>query len=310
MAAIEHREGDRVPLNLWNYRPEDMIPQAIERYGSVEGWYERFQLDMHTTFLARAELVGLELGERLTLSNLDRADLGEIPEAGFEHIKAETEYHHSKDRAVFCQIQGVHEGLAGYLGIENTLLLQAMDPPKFKEWIGKLADMGVEQAKLAAKAGADVIHVSDDWGANKAMMFSPSDWWEYIFPEEKRIVDEIKRQGKPASLHSCGYFTPVLEGVIKMGFDVAHPIQESAGMDPYQVKRDYGDKLCIYGGLDIRYTLPRAPEEELVERVKRAMLELKPGGGFIFCTAHTVQPDTTWERIELAYDTALKWCWY
>jgi hypothetical protein len=40
------------------------------------------------------------------------------------------------------------------------------------------------------------------------------------------------------------------------------------------------------------------------------MQELKVGGGYLFCSEHAVQTDTTWERIELAFDTALKWSWY
>ena len=30
-----------------------------------------------------------------------------------------------------------------------------------------------------------------------------------------------------------------------------HPVQESAGMEPETIKRDYGDKIVVYGSLDM-----------------------------------------------------------
>ena len=47
------------------------------------------------------------------------------------------------------------------------------------------------------------------------------------------------------------------------------------------------------------------PLTELLET-----LACKPGGGFIFNTEHTVQPDTSLDRVELAYRTALEHAWY
>jgi uroporphyrinogen decarboxylase len=89
-----------------------------------------------------------------------------------------------------------------------------------------------------------------------------------------------------------------------------HPFQQSAGMDLKDVKENWGDKLTIHGGLELRYYLSRAPEDELVKHVKDNMLTCKPGGGFIFNTEHTVQPDTSLKRVELAYRTALETSWY
>jgi uroporphyrinogen decarboxylase len=155
-----------------------------------------------------------------------------------------------------------------------------------------------------AACGVDVIHMSDDWGRNHAMMFSPQTWWDLVFPADKLVVDAVHAIGLPCSLHSCGYFTDVLDGCVALGLDVINPIQTSAGMDPWQVKRDFGDKLCVYGGLDIRHVLRAATEEDLHDEVRRLAEGLKPGGGFIFCTAHAVQPDTDLDRVVRVYEWA------
>ena len=95
-----------------------------------------------------------------------------------------------------------------------------------------------------------------------------------------------------------------------MGIDVVHPIQVSAGMDPEKIKREFGDRLALYGTLDITHTLPSGTLAEIEREVKNRMDTLKPGGGFIFCSTHTIQPDTPLEKVEYAYDVAFEHGWY
>ena len=43
----------------------------------------------------------------------------------------------------------------------------------------------------------------------------------------------------------------VMDDLAEIGYDMMHPIQESAGMDPATVKEKYGDKFVLYGSLDV-----------------------------------------------------------
>jgi uroporphyrinogen decarboxylase len=97
-----------------------------------------------------------------------------------------------------------------------------------------------------------------------------------------------------------------MDGVIDLGFQCLHPVQTSAGMDQARVKREYGDRLTIYGGLDVRTTLGRGDPDGVRAEVRRLMRDLKPGGGYLFCTSHMVQPGTPVEEVEMAYRVALE----
>lgn len=81
-------------------------------------------------------------------------------------------------------------------------------------------------------------------------------------------------------------------------------------MSQVEVKRRYGDVLTLYCGLDVRTTLGRGKPDAVRDEVRRVMRELKPGGGFIFCTSHMVQPGTPIEEVEMAYYVALEESWY
>lgn len=173
-----------------------------------------------------------------------------------------------------------------------------------------LSDWSKRVAQNALTFPIDVLHISGDCGQNGGMIMSPRMWRHMIKPFDAHIIEPALERGIPVSLHSCGNFTDVLDDIVQMGISVIHPVQESAGMDQGWVKQHYGDRLTIHGGLDIRGALSKSTPDEIRAEVKRKMEVLKPGGGFIFNTAHTVQMDTPLENVVAAYSAALEYGWY
>jgi len=302
-AALDHREPDRVPIYIWMFR-DDMRKEVVKRYGSLDGFYDMLEIDMFQTFPAHGMWPKgcSSIDEALEIELRDPND-----SSIYEPIKRDIEHHKlRKGRAIFCQTPGVFETTNGVIGIQNSLMELALHPEKCKLLYEKIARWAAVYAQNALELGVDVIHISDDWGENFRMMMNPKAWWELIYPTEIITVQAAKKAGGRVSLHCDGYFYDVLDGVVEMGIECVHPVQQSAGMDVRRFKREYGDKLALYGGLDIRYILPRAPLEELEGEIRELFRVMKPGGGFIFCTAHTVQPDTSLDRVEFAYKIALE----
>lgn len=306
LKAIRHEEADRVPLNIWLYR-QDYSETVSAKYGSVDAFYEQFGIDMVTVF-APPPWYGIErrcytLDEALNLKLPDPCQ-----DSLYDGVREFVEhYGKGKDMAVFCQIGAVFESANGFVGIENNLANMACEPEKTADFYKKLSDWFQAQAQMVIDCGIDVLHLSDDWGQNERMMFSPKTWWELVFPYDKQIVDIGKLSNVPVSLHSCGYMMDVLDGCVEMGLDILNPIQTSAGMDAYKVKADFGDKLCLYGTLDVRHVLPRYTLPQIEVEVKQLMECLKKDGGYIFCSAHTVNPDVPLENVEYAYECALRY---
>lgn len=87
----------------------------------------------------------------------------------------------------------------------------------------------------------------------------------------------------------------------EIGYDMMHPLQESAGMDPATVKAKYGDKFVIYGSLDVIDGLLAYEGDALEAYITRRFEIYAPGGGFIYNTGHFVQPDIPPKRLLHAY---------
>ncbi|MBN2884035.1 MAG: methyltransferase, partial [Clostridia bacterium] len=99
--------------------------------------------------------------------------------------------------------------------------------------------------------------------------------------------------------HSCGAVEPLLDNIIKAGFDIINPVQCSAtGMDPGHLKKTYGKDLVFWGGgVDTQKTLPFGTPDEVREEVLSRCEVFSKDGGFVFNAIHNVQADTPVENV-------------
>ena len=77
-------------------------------------------------------------------------------------------------------------------------------------------------------------------------------------------------------------------------------------MEPEGLKRDFGDRLCFHGGIDIQYLLPLESAEAVRKEVQRRVKILGNGGGYILAPSHNLQLDISTENVLAMYDTALR----
>ena len=138
-------------------------------------------------------------------------------------------------------------------------------------------------------------------------MFSPSIWWDLIYPYHKITCDSVLSRDTYLSFHSDGNISSVIDGVIKLGYQVVHPYQESAGMDLYEYKSKYTNLFTVMGRLDIQTTLGFGKLDFLRAEIER-VLRLFADGGMLFCTSHFVQAHCTIDELTFAYDTVYELC--
>ena len=106
--------------------------------------------------------------------------------------------------------------------------------------------------------------------------------------------------------HSCGAVLPLIPDLLEAGVEILHPIQHSAkGMNPLDIKREYGKDLTIWGGGLDTALLQTASPIEIEDEVKRTLEGMARDGGFVYSTTHCIQPGTPPENI-LAMTAALK----
>jgi hypothetical protein len=143
---------------------------------------------------------------------------------------------------------------------------------------------------------ADAVFVcGTDFGTQTSAFCSVPAFRELWFPYYKRVNDWIHAHtGWKTFKHSCGSVARFFPSFIEAGFDIINPVQcSAAGMDPAQLKREYGSRLVFWGGgVDTQKTLPFGTPAEVREQVLRRCEIFAPGGGFVFNSIHNLQAGT------------------
>ena len=306
--VINHGRPDRMPVYGWVR--ENLQQEINDAFGSVEAFEDKYEFDLAHLF-GRPECYDEEAVEQLRRSGggeviperLMALPMGDVndPEP-YEKIRSQIAHHkEQRGRFVYMQAPGIFECLNDVFGIENHLRYLAQYEDELHRVYRRQAEWNLAFANNCIDLGVDMIHVSDDWGTQRGLMFSPAMWRKLIYPYHRVICEGVKRRGVFLSLHSDGNISSVLDGVVDLGYDVVHPYQESAGMDFRVFKDKYRESLTVMGGLDIQTTLGFGKLHILESEIRRVM-EMFADGGLLFCTTHYVQDHCTMEELVFAFD--------
>lgn len=176
---------------------------------------------------------------------------------------------------------------ARMVGTERLLLALAEDPEWCRDMFAHQLETDLALLEMIWDAGYrfDAINWPDDMGYKGKQFFSLPLYREVLKPFHKRAVDWAHDRGVRAHLHSCGNINPFVPELVEIGMDALNPLEVKAGMDPLQLKREYGDRLVLHGGINA----VRWPEPEKIRAEMEAVIPvLKEGGGYIFSSDHSV----------------------
>ena len=67
-------------------------------------------------------------------------------------------------------------------------------------------------------------------------------------------------------------------------------------MDPVELKKEFGNRLCFWGSIDEQHTLPFGTPAEVASEVTTRLKTLGEHGGLIIGPTHHVQLDTPLEN--------------
>jgi uroporphyrinogen decarboxylase len=152
----------------------------------------------------------------------------------------------------------------------------------------------------------DVVICADDLGMQNGLQVSHDHYQRYIRPRHAKYFRQI-HDLTPAKLlfHSCGSLIDIMDDLIDIGVDVINPVQVSArGMNPAELKAEFGDRISFWGGTDAQKTVPFGTVDEVRRMVDQLIEDLAPGGGFVFSSCHNIQPDVSVEKILAMFEEA------
>jgi uroporphyrinogen decarboxylase len=187
-------------------------------------------------------------------------------------------------------------------GFEQWLVDSALDVPFFETLLDTITDIYVAMVGPLLRAvgdNIDVVLICDDIAAQNGPLISPAAYRKLIKPREARILAAIKANTSAKLIyHSCGAIAWALPDIIDMGADALNPVQVSAkDMATGWLKREFGDKITFWGGIDTHRVLPFGAPADVHREVKQRIDDLAENGGYVIGSVHIIQQETPPENI-------------
>ena len=119
--------------------------------------------------------------------------------------------------------------------------------------------------------------------------------------------EQVHAAGKVTLSHCCGSVADIMPDIIEIGLDVLESVQpEAAGMNPYGLKDQYGEKITFWGGLGSQSIVPFGTPQEIRDEVHHLCTEMAKGGGYILTPSKGLQPETPTENAVAVIESFLE----
>jgi len=173
------------------------------------------------------------------------------------------------------------------------------EPEKVKAEAGAMVNAALKQTEIYRKhGGLDGFALCTDYCFNTGPFLSPAMFAEFTAPYLARLIQGYREMGFYTIKHTDGNIMPILDQLVQANPHALHSLDPQAGVDIAEVKRLYGDKVCLIGNVNCG-ALDAGTDEEVIASARYALQHGMPGGGYIFSTSNCIYTGMRLERYEL-----------
>lgn len=178
----------------------------------------------------------------------------------------------------------------------------ADEPAKVKAEAEVMVQEALQRAEIFHKhGGLDGFALNQDYCFNMGPFLSPRQFGEFVTPYLAKLTQAYRDMGFHVIKHTDGNIMPILDQLVQTRPHALHSLDPQAGVDIAEVKKLYGDQICLIGNVNCAL-LDTGTEEEVRESARYALRHGMPGGGYIFSTSNCIYPGMRLSRYELMLD--------
>lgn len=199
------------------------------------------------------------------------------------------------DKPVGIGIGSLFGWLRDRAGFEGIALLCYDDFDLVNEMVEHLSALTCSVIKRAAEVIK--IDYGDGWEDmcfRGGPIISPVMARKLLTPNYRRITDILKKNGCDIIYTDCdGDISEMIDPWLEGGLTGIFPVEVAAGSDPVDIRKKYGEKVVILGGVNKRALI--SGKDAIREEIKRIKPYVKEGG-WIPHVDHRCPPDVTFEN--------------
>lgn len=303
LAALSHREGDRVPV--WECIGNPALVRHFAQEGndtleSLARTYRELRVDVCPWVDLSALQGHEEPGKKdFPITGLDQleAELSE-EEPNWDDLAGQLKEEYFAYRDLLApRTMFVPTGSTGLNALYMETGLQRFcewtaDAPELLEAVlRKRARDNRRWAETVARERlCPLFLLADDIACKGRLLFSPRFLRRVFVPAVRTMCEPLTDAGISVIFHSDGDITELLPDLIDAGIEGIHPIEPLAGMNIAELKREHGDRLVLVGNVDSSQLLPNGTPEEVRRATRECLRIASPGGGHFIGASGQIGP--------------------
>ncbi len=132
--------------------------------------------------------------------------------------------------------------------LEFTYRMQD-EPDKIKREAAEHVDKALKAAKKL-RGLIDGFALCSDYCLNTGPFMSPAMFSEFVAPYLAKLIAGYRNMGFYTIKHTDGNIMPILDQLVQTNPHALHSIDPQAGVDIREVKKLYGDRVCLIGNVN------------------------------------------------------------
>ena len=176
------------------------------------------------------------------------------------------------------------------------------EPDKLKAEAQAKVDRRLRQADILARhGGLDGFGLCTDYCFNTGPFLSPAQFSDLVAPYLAQLIQGYRDRGFYTIKHTDGNIMPIVDQLVQAHPHALHSLDPQAGVDMAEIKRRYGDEVCLIGNVNCGL-MDTGTDAEVIESARYALRHGMPGGGYIFSTSNCIYTGMALARYELILD--------
>jgi uroporphyrinogen decarboxylase len=177
-----------------------------------------------------------------------------------------------------CFLVGCMNGpvsrLVASCGFLSAMASVHRDRSLFSDGAERLLKEAEQKIAFARARGFGAAAITDDIAGNRGLFFPYDFFLSTVWPVYRQLAALIKGKGLRAFFHSDGDTRRIIEPLILAGYECIHPVDAQAGINVYDLRKEFGQRVSFMGHIDIMAW----PEEKIRAEIGLAETACLDGG--------------------------------
>ncbi|MCF7975928.1 MAG: uroporphyrinogen decarboxylase family protein [Phycisphaerae bacterium] len=190
---------------------------------------------------------------------------------------------------VRAEMPGAWDILRELMGEERACLAMFDWPDLIHDILGTIRETCVAcLERVTEQLVIDQLFVHEDMAGKTGPMVGPGLVLAYFKPYYLACWDLVCARGtKLFNQDSDGDMRPLIEAFLECGVNVMHPCEPNAGMDIVEMRKQYGTRVAMLGGID-KFVLYKGKDAIQAELEYKMQPMMQQAGGMVFGLDHRI----------------------